>query len=129
MSAGKILVIDDEERVRDMIKFRLCLLGYEVVEATNGRDGLEAASREQPDLVLLDIMMPDVDGFQVCDRLKENEETREIPVVMLTAKGEAMDVARAYNCGAEDYVVKPYDPRVLHQKVAKNLRAAVDARA
>ncbi|MBL7206861.1 MAG: response regulator [Candidatus Aenigmarchaeota archaeon] len=67
-------------------------------------------------------MMPDIDGFQVCDRLKSNEGTRSIPVVMLTAKGEAMDVARAFNCEADDYLVKPYDPHVLQVKVAKNLR-------
>ena len=125
MSAAKILVVDDEERVREMLKFRLKFLDYEVIEATNGRDALEVAAAEKPDLILLDVMMPEIDGFQACTRLKENEDTRQIPVVMLTARGEEMDVARSFTCGAEDYMVKPYDPDVLQQKVASNLPKAI----
>ena len=121
MSAAKILVVDDEERVREMLKFRLKFLDYEVIEATNGRDALEVAAAEKPDLILLDVMMPEIDGFQACTRLKENEDTRQIPVVMLTARADAKDVARSFTCGAEDYMVKPYDPEVLQQKVASNL--------
>jgi len=121
MDSKRILVVDDEERVREMLGFRLRLFGYEVLEATNGQEALEIAAREKPDLVLLDIMMPGMDGFQVCSRLKRNEETRGIPVVILTAKADAKDVTRAVNSGASDYVVKPYDPMVLQQKVAKNL--------
>jgi len=81
------------------------------------------ASKEQPDLVLLDVMMPELDGFQVCSRLKQHEATEHIPVVMLTAKAEAKDVTRAFNSGAVDYVVKPYDPVVLQQKIMQNLSA------
>ena len=121
MDAKRILVVDDEERVREMIEFRLRLFGYEVLQAANGQEALEIASREQPDLVLLDVMMPEPNGFQVCSRLKQHESTRHIPVVMLTAKAEAKDVTRAFNSGASDYVVKPYDPVVLQQKVVQNL--------
>jgi len=120
-NSKKILVVDDEERVREMLGFRLRLFGYQVLEATNGEEALEVAAREKPDLVLLDIMMPGMDGFQVCSRLKRNDETKNIPVVILTAKADAKDVTRAVNSGASDYVVKPYDPMVLQQKVARNL--------
>ena len=121
MNAKRILVVDDEPRVREMLEFRLRLFGYEVLTAANGNEALDVAASEKPDLVLLDVMMPELDGFQVCSRLKQNEATRDIPVVMLTAKAEAKDVTRAFNSGAEDYVVKPYDPVVLQQKVVRNL--------
>jgi len=123
MRPTKILVVDDEARVREMIEFRLRLFGYEVLLAADGREALAIASREKPHLVLLDVMMPDLDGFQVCARLKQEEETKGIPVVMLTARAEAKDVTRAFSSGAVDYVVKPYDPLVLQQKVAQNLRS------
>jgi CheY-like chemotaxis protein len=127
MKPKRILIVDDEERVREMIGFRLRLFGYEVLEAANGREALDVAQREKPDLVLLDVMMPELDGFQVCSRLKQDEATRGIPVVILTAKAEAKDVTRAVNSGAADYVVKPYDPVVLQQKVARNLGKGVEA--
>ena len=129
MKPKKILVVDDEERVREMLGFRLRLFGYEVVQAANGREAIEAATREKPDLVLLDVMMPELDGFQVCSRLKQDEATRSIPVVILTAKAEAKDVTRAVNSGAVDYVVKPYDPQVLQQKVARSLGKAAGSRS
>jgi CheY-like chemotaxis protein len=128
METKRILVVDDEERVREMIEFRLRLFGYDVLQAADGREALEVASREKPDLVLLDVMMPELDGFQVCSRLKQDEATQHIPVVMLTAKAEAKDVTRAFNSGAVDYVVKPYDPVVLQQKVVQNLGATAGAR-
>lgn len=126
MESRRILVVDDEPRVREMIEFRLRLFGYDVVQAGDGREALAMAAAEQPDLVLLDVMMPEVDGFQVCSKLKQHEATKDIPVVMLTAKAEAKDVTRAFNSGAVDYVVKPYDPLVLEQKVAQNLRSATE---
>ena len=129
MEAKRILVVDDEARVREMLEFRLRLFGYEVLTAANGSEALDVAASEKPDLVLLDVMMPELDGFQVCSRLKQNEATKNIPVVMLTAKAEAKDVTRAFNSGAEDYVVKPYDPVVLQQKVVQNLRGAAGTRS
>jgi two-component system alkaline phosphatase synthesis response regulator PhoP len=127
MKPKRILVVDDETRVREMIEFRLRLFGYEVLQAADGREALAVASSEKPDLVLLDVMMPELDGFQVCSRLKQDEGTKHIPVVMLTAKADAKDVTRSFNSGASDYVVKPYDPTVLQQKVAQNLSAGVDS--
>ena len=129
MEAKRILVVDDEARVREMLEFRLRLFGYEVLTAANGSEALDVAASEKPDLVLLDVMMPELDGFQVCSRLKQNEAAKNIPVVMLTAKAEAKDVTRAFNSGAEDYVVKPYDPVVLQQKVVQNLRGAAGTRS
>ena len=129
MGVKKVLVVDDDDRVREMIEFRLTLFGYEVVQATNGQEGLVAVRREQPDLILLDVMMPELDGFQVCRRLKQDEATKGIPVVMLTAKAEAKDVTRAFESGADDYVVKPYDPAVLQAKVKKNLGLTAGASA
>jgi len=123
MESRRILVVDDEPRVREMIEFRLRQYGFEVLQAGDGREALAVASKEQPDLVLLDVMMPELDGFQVCSRLKQHEATEHIPVVMLTAKAEAKDVTRAFNSGAVDYVVKPYDPVVLQQKIMQNLSA------
>ena len=123
MNRKRILVVDDEARVREMIEFRLRQYGFDVIQAADGREALAIASKEQPDLVLLDVMMPELDGFQVCSRLKQHEATQHIPVVMLTAKAEAKDVTRAFNSGAADYVVKPYDPVVLQQKVVQNLAA------
>ena len=123
MNRKRILVVDDEARVREMIEFRLRQYGFDVIQAADGREALAVASKEQPDLVLLDVMMPELDGFQVCSRLKQHEATQHIPVVMLTAKAEAKDVTRAFNSGAVDYVVKPYDPVVLQQKVVQNLAA------
>ena len=129
MHAKKILVVDDDERVREMIEFRLSLFGYEVTQAANGQEGLIAVRQEEPDLILLDVMMPELDGFQVCRRLKQDESTKGIPVVMLTAKAEAKDVTRAFESGADDYVVKPYDPAVLQAKVKKNLGLSAGANA
>ena len=129
MGVKKVLVVDDDDRVREMIEFRLTLFGYEVVQATNGQEGLVAVRREQPDLILLDVMMQELDGFQVCRRLKQDEATKGIPVVMLTAKAEAKDVTRAFESGADDYVVKPYDPAVLQAKVKKNLGLTAGASA
>jgi CheY-like chemotaxis protein len=129
MDSKRILVVDDEPRVREMIEFRLRQYGYDVLQAADGREALSVASEEQPDLVLLDVMMPELDGFQVCSRLKQHEATEHIPVVMLTAKAEAKDVTRAFNSGAVDYVVKPYDPLVLQQKVVQNLDGARGGRS
>jgi len=129
MGTIRILVVDDDARVREMIEFRLRLFGYEVIQAADGTEALDVATREKPNLVLLDVMMPELDGFQVCTRLKQNDATKDIPVVMLTAKAEAKDVTRAFNSGANDYVVKPYDPMVLQQKVVQNLRQTAGARS
>ncbi|MDP6439060.1 MAG: response regulator [Candidatus Brocadiia bacterium] len=121
MKRRKILVVDDEEHVREMIELRLTRFGFQVLHASTGEEALEMTEREMPALVLLDVMLPGVDGFQVCAQLKDNDATRDIPVMMLTAKGEAKDIIRAFDAGAVDYIVKPYDPLILQQKLVQSL--------
>ena len=121
MKRRKILVVDDEEHVREMIELRLTRFGFQVLHASTGEEALEMTEREMPALVLLDVMLPGVDGFQVCAQLKDNDATRDIPVMMLTAKGEAKDIVRAFDAGAVDYTVKPYDPLILQQKLVQSL--------
>lgn len=117
--AEKILVIDDEETTLDLIRLLLEHKGYEVIKASRADDGLRKAYRTQPDLVLLDIMMPDLDGWEVCRRLRE---LSDVPIIFLTALSEARDVVRGLETGADDYIVKPYDNDELIARVRAHLR-------
>lgn len=117
----KILVVDDEPDIVLLTASRLRTHGYEVISASNGREGLEKASQEHPDLVLLDIIMPGIDGFAVLKELRGGQETHKIPVVMFTAKGQKSDVARAVSFGATDYIVKPFQASALLEKVREAL--------
>jgi two-component system KDP operon response regulator KdpE len=115
----KILVIDDEETTVQLIAILLERRGYEVVKAYKAEDGLRRAYRNQPDLVLLDIMMPDMDGWEVCKRLREMSD---VPIIFLTARGETRDVVRGLEMGADDYIIKPYDNEELVARVRAHLR-------
>lgn len=95
------------------------LRNYEARVAYDGSEGIEQATKERPDLILLDIMMPQMDGYTVCHRLKASKKTKGIPIVMLTAKGESDAVTKSYNVGADDYIVKPFNPSTLLEKVRK----------
>ena len=117
--AEKILVIDDEETTVQLIGILLERRGYEVIKALRAEDGLRKAYRSQPDLVLLDIMMPDMDGWEVCKRLRDMSD---VPIVFLTARGEVRDVVRGLEMGADDYIVKPYDNEELVARVRAHLR-------
>lgn len=117
--AEKILVIDDEETTVQLIAILLERRGYEVIKAFRADDGLRKAYRYQPDLVLLDIMMPDMDGWEVCKRLREMSD---VPIIFLTARGEVRDVVRGLEMGADDYIVKPYDNDELVARVRAHLR-------
>ncbi len=117
--AEKILVIDDEETTVQLIAILLERRGYEVIKAFRADDGLRKAYRNQPDLVLLDIMMPDMDGWEVCKRMREMSD---VPIIFLTARGEVRDVVRGLEMGADDYVVKPYDNDELVARVKAHLR-------
>ncbi|MHB9154928.1 MAG: response regulator [Endomicrobiales bacterium] len=120
---SKIMVVDDERDVVDLLSFVLTKDGYQVSTAFNGREALERVglmpslqAPERPDLIILDIMMPEIDGFTVQNKLVENEETRSIPIVILTAKGQMRDLfGMASNVVA--YIEKPFDPRVLREKI------------
>jgi len=114
----KIMIVDDEKDVVELLSFLLKKDGYEVVSAYNGREALERVEAEKPDLMLLDIMMPEVDGYTVYTKMAENEATRNIKIMILTAKGQMRDVfAMATNVAA--YIEKPFDPKILREKVKK----------
>lgn len=121
-SAESILVVEDEKDVRELLAENLRREGYQVGTARSGRDALAAVRRKRPDLVLLDLMLPDMDGIEVCKQLKYNAETRRIPVVMLTAKVEESDVVLGLGVGAEDYIEKPFRMRELVARVKTALR-------
>ncbi len=115
----KILVIDDEEPTVQLIAMLLERRGFEVIKAFRAEEGLRKAYRFQPDLVLLDIMMPDMDGWEVCKRMREMSD---VPIIFLTARGEIRDVVKGLEMGADDYVVKPYDNDELVARVKAHLR-------
>ena len=118
MNMGKkILVVDDEPHLAEMMANRLRASHYDVVTALTGHEALDRVEGEKPNLILLDILMPDMDGYQVLRRLKEKDETRRIPVIVLTVKKWSEDIKRAVEGGASDYIVKPFDPRALLQKI------------
>jgi DNA-binding response OmpR family regulator len=105
-----VLIVDDERSIRLLCRVNLVASGMDVLEATNGREGLELARKERPDLVLLDVMMPDVDGWTVARELAADEQTRDIPIVFLTARADPADRRLGQQLGGVGYVVKPFDP-------------------
>jgi two-component system, OmpR family, alkaline phosphatase synthesis response regulator PhoP len=113
----KVLVCDDEPYILESVSHVVREEGYVVITADNGEDALHLAQAERPDLVLLDIMMPKKSGLEVCRELKSDPETREIPVIFLTAKGQERDAEEASQCGAEEYITKPYSPRSLRKRL------------
>lgn len=116
--AKKILVIDDEANIVKMVQSRLKASGYDAIVATDGKQGIDKAKNEKPDLIILDIMMPEMDGYETLAQLKEIPETKNIPVIMFTAKAETDNVAKAMDLGAVDYIVKPFTPISLLEKIA-----------
>jgi len=117
MAKGKILVVDDEVYIVHILDFSLGMEGYEVITALDGEQGLEKAREEQPDLIVLDIMMPKLDGYETCRMLKSDERTRNIPVILLSAKGRNIDQKVGFEVGADDYIVKPFSPRKLVERI------------
>ena len=111
--AKKILAVDDERHIVRLVQINLEKEGYEVVTASNGREALEKVDSEKPDLVLMDIMMPEMDGFEALKRLKDNSATAGIPVIMLTAKAQDADVFRGWQSGVDLYLTKPFNPMEL----------------
>ncbi len=119
---SRILVADDEPHILKLVSFTLSNHGYEVLTVTDGKAAVEAAEREQPDLVLLDVMMPEMNGYEAARLIKENPATKDIPVVMLSAKSQQYEIRQGLDCGAEEYVCKPFTPRALLEKVDEILR-------
>lgn len=122
MAREHILVVDDEEDLLELIKYNLSREGFRVTCVATGEEAVRVAKRELPELVVLDLLLPSVDGLEVCRQLKMDGRTRHIPVVMLTAKSEETDVVTGLEVGADDYMTKPFSPRVLIARVKTVLR-------
>jgi two-component system phosphate regulon response regulator PhoB len=122
MIKDKILAIDDEEDILELLRFNLTKEGYQVCCASTGEEALSLARTERPDLVLLDLMLPGIDGLEVARRLKEDALTRNMPIVMLTARGEESDIVTGLELGAEDYITKPFSRKVLVARLRAVLR-------
>ena len=122
MRKERILVVDDEEDILELVRYNLVREGYAVVSALSGEDALRAATSESVDLIVLDLMLPGMDGLEVARRLKKDTDTQEIPIVMLTAKGEEADIVTGLELGADDYVTKPFSPRILIARIKAVIR-------
>jgi two-component system phosphate regulon response regulator PhoB len=112
-----ILVVDDDQDIRELVAFKLEQLGFEVHAESDGETGLAAVMQLQPDLVLLDWMMPKLTGVEVCRMLREGAEGSSVPVILLTARAQEADIERGFAAGADDYIVKPFSPRELASRV------------
>jgi DNA-binding response OmpR family regulator len=117
-----ILIIEDDPDIRELTRYNLASEGYTVVEASTGEEGLDEVRKNTPDLILLDLMLPVLDGLEVCRRIRSDDDAKTIPVIMLTAKGEEIDIVTGLEVGADDYVTKPFSPRVLIARVRALLR-------
>ena len=122
MSKEKILVVDDEEDILELVRYHMAREGYSVACATSGEEALKASASEPVDLIILDLMLPGIDGLEVARRLRENSSTRCTPIIMLTAKGEEADIVAGLELGADDYVTKPFSPRILIARVKAVIR-------
>lgn len=120
-SAGRILVVDDEAAIRLVCRLNLRAAGFETIEAGDGEAALDLARSERPDLMLLDIMLPNVDGFTVAKELAANPETREIPILFITARSDRTDEVRGHEVGGVGFVTKPFDPATLSETVRRTL--------
>src|SRR5579862_1644178 len=118
----RILLIEDEEDIAALIKLQAEVTGYKLHVEVDGINGYRAIEREKPDLVILDIMLPGQNGFDVCRKMKANAELRNVPVIILTAKREELDVVLGLELGADDYVAKPFSPKVLFSRIKAVLR-------
>ena len=112
-----VLVVDDDPDIRELVAFKLEQLGHSVTTENDGEAGLAAAISSTPDLVLLDVMMPKLTGIEVCQHMRDDERTAAIPVMLITAKAQEMDIERGFSAGADDYIVKPFSPRELASRV------------
>lgn len=122
MPKESILIVDDEEDILELVRYNLQKEGYSVICSANGEDALSKARNKVPDLVVLDLMLPGLDGLEICKLLKADPKTSQIPIIMLTAKGEEADVITGLEVGADDYIAKPFSPKVLVARVRTALR-------
>lgn len=120
--AARVLIIEDEEDIAELVRYNLEAASYRVDWAADGEHGLRLASENPPDLILLDLMLPGLDGLEVCRRLRATPATAAVPIIMVTARGEEADIVVGLELGADDYVAKPFSPRVLVARVRSTLR-------
>jgi CheY-like chemotaxis protein len=121
--AARILVVDDDPTILRLVRLNLEVEGYDVLEATNGREALEAVKAHAPDLVVCDVMMPVMDGLEVVSRLRRDDATATLPIVMLSAKAQDADIRHGRSAGADEYVTKPFDPQELLDAIGRLLEA------
>jgi len=121
MAKAKILLVDDEKDLVETVSFRLKALDYEVVCAYDGQQALELARKEKPDLIILDIMLPRMDGYKVCGLLKKDTRYAKIPIIMFTARAQQVDIETGKEMGAEAYINKPFEPQLLLEKIRELL--------
>lgn len=119
---AKILIAEDERDIRELVTFTLQYGGHEVVAVTNGEEALESAHREMPELILLDVRMPRMTGYEACRRLKADPTLRHIPVVFLSAKGQELEVQTGLEAGAAEYILKPFSPDQLNKRITDLLK-------
>jgi len=124
----RILLIEDEENVAALIKIHAEITGYQLHVEVDGVNGLQAVERERPDLVLLDVQLPGLNGFDVCRKVKSSSELRDIPVIFLSANSEELDIVLGLELGAEDYIVKPFSPKILFSRIKAVLRRFGEAK-
>ena len=117
----KILIIDDEPQLVDMIKIRLESNNFGVIAAYDGQEGLEKARKEKPDLIILDLMLPKIDGYKVCRMLKFDNEYKNIPIILVTSRSQESDKKMGEEVGADAYITKPFEPQVLLKSIKKLL--------
>ena len=125
MSKESILIVDDEEDILELVRYNLAKEGYQVTGALTGEDALHKANSDAFDLIVLDLMLPGIDGLEVAKKLKNNPKTDQIPIVMLSAKGEEADIVTGLELGADDYITKPFSPRVMIARVRTALRRKI----
>lgn len=123
MNNAKILVVDDESHIVELVKFNLEKEGFKVVVAYDGMEAIAAVEEESPDLMMLDIMLPHMDGLEVCRQIRQNNRYANLPIIMLTAKAEEIDTVLGLEMGADDYIKKPFSPREMVARVKARLRA------
>jgi len=119
---AKILIAEDERDIRDLITFTLRFAGHDVTAASNGAEAVEQAGKILPDLIMLDVRMPKMTGYEACEQIKSQDSTKHIPVVFLSAKGQDMEVRTGLEAGAADYILKPFAPDKLTERVAEILK-------
>jgi len=122
MAKQKILIVDDEEDILELLQYNLTREGFVIISAMSGEDAIKKAIADNPDLIFLDLMLPGIDGLEVARRLKGNDKTLDIPIIMLTAKGEEADIVTGLELGADDYITKPFSPRVVVARLKAVLR-------